>query len=257
MASEYRTARKWITKRVAPDYTNQLDLFSEAVPEASPPVTSPPARTAGLRPGRLRPEQLGFEVWEPLPPFEAAAVAVSKPVVPRAAADRDTTRAPSPQPEIAVPGESSPNSGTVERVKPAAGRVLDIGPEERPSRDFRITPSHRIGQGSLHEKARDNISAIRLLKILEAENRDASDDEKAILSRYVGWGSLPNVFAHHQPEEWRSTARTLKELLTRPEFESARASTPNAHYTSPMVIDALWSALQWLGLGSGAQILLS
>jgi N12 class adenine-specific DNA methylase len=133
--------------------------------------------------------------------------------------------------------------------------VLDIEPEDKPSRDFRITPTHRIGQGSLHEKARDNIAAIRLLKTLEAEDRDADDDEKAVLSRYVGWGALSNVFGHYQPEEWRDAARTVKELFTRPEFESARASTPNAHYTSPLVIEAIWIAMHRLGLGRGAQIL--
>ncbi len=255
MPSQFRTARKWVTKRVAPDYTNQLDLFSEAVPETSPPVTLPPARTAGLRPAKPRPQQLGFEVWEPLPAFDAAAIAVSKPVPRTLAADRETTRPQAPQPETDAPGESSANSGTVKRGKPATGRVLDIDAEERPSRDFRITPSHRIGQGSLHEKARDNISAIRLLRALEAANRDATDDEKTVLSRYVGWGALSNVFGHHQPEEWRSTARTVKELLTGPEFESARASTPNAHYTSPIVIEAIWNALDRFRLERGAQIL--
>ena len=84
--------------------------------------------------------------------------------------------------------------GTGDRRDPSAGKVLDIEPEEKPSRDFRITDAHRIGQGSLHEKARDNIAAIRLLKTLEAENRDATDDEKAVLARYVGWGAMPNVF---------------------------------------------------------------
>jgi hypothetical protein len=71
--------------------------------------------------------------------------------------------------------------------------VLDVEPEEKPSRDFRITGAHRIGQGGLHEKARDNIAAIRLLKALEAENREATEDEKSALARYVGWGGMPNV----------------------------------------------------------------
>lgn len=77
----------------------------------------------------------------------------------------------------------------------------------------------------------------------------------AVLARYVGWGGMPNVFGIYPPQEWRSTATVVKELLTGPEFESARASTPNAHYTSPMVIEAVWSGLQQLGLSKGAQIL--
>ncbi len=255
MASQFRTARKWITTRVAPDYTNQLDLFSEAVPETSLPVAPPLVRTGGLRPARPRPEQLGFEVWEPLPPFNAAANEAVKPLSADAGSDREEAGAPTAQPEIAAQDGTSPRIGIGARRNPNVEKALDIEPEDKPSRDFRITGAHRIGQGSLHEKARDNIAAIRLLKTLEAENREASDDEKAILSRYVGWGALSNVFGHYQPEEWRSTARAVKELLTGPEFESARASTPNAHYTSPLVINAVWSALQRLGLGSGAQIL--
>jgi hypothetical protein len=107
----------------------------------------------------------------------------------------------------------------------------------------------------LHEKAQGNIAAIRLLKTLEAENRDATDEEKAVLARYVGWGGMPNVFGYAPPEEWRNTARGVKELLTESEYESARASTPNAHYTTPMVIEAIWSGLRRLGMGKGAQIL--
>ena len=133
--------------------------------------------------------------------------------------------------------------------------MFDIEPEQKPSRDFRITEAHRIGQGGLHEKARDNIAAIRLLNTLEAENREATGDEKPVLARYVGWGGMPNVFAYNPPGEWEDMAAEVEELLTPSEYESARASTPNAHFTSPEVIAAIWSALQRLGLGKDAQIL--
>jgi hypothetical protein len=141
---------------------------------------------------------------------------------------------------------------------PPVGRVLfdlDPIPQEKPSRDFRITDSHRIGQGGLHEKAKGNIAAIRTLKTLEAQNRDATDDEKAILARYVGWGAMPNAFAYLPPDEWKAVAREVKQLLTDEEYESARASTPNAHFTSPQVIAAIWDGMQRLGLTEGAQIL--
>ena len=138
---------------------------------------------------------------------------------------------------------------------PSGRVVLDIEPEQKPSRDFRITGAHRIGQGGLHEKAQGNIAAIRLLKVLEAENRDATEDEKAVLARYVGWGGMPNVFGHYPPVEWRSTAGAVKELLTEQECESARASTPNAHFTSPIVIEAIWKGLHQLGMGKGVQVL--
>jgi N12 class adenine-specific DNA methylase len=159
------------------------------------------------------------------------------------------------QPDIGAQNEISPGIGAGVRRDPSIGKIFDIEPETKPSRDFRITAAHRIGQGSLQEKARDNIAAIRLLKALEAEDREAADDEKALLARYVGWGAMPNVFGNTPPGEWRSTAAAVKEVLTGPEFESARASTPNAHYTSPQVIEAIWNGLHRMGLGMGAQIL--
>src|ERR1017187_6660634 len=219
MALQFRTAKSWVTKRVTPDYTNQLDLFSEAPLEMSAPVANAPARTSGVVPARSRPQQLDFGPWEPLPPLE------------------DGRRTPAPVqtptvlPDIAPPDGISPGTETRDRRDPAAGKVLDIEPEAKHSRDFHITSAHRIGQGSLQEKARDNITSIRILKTLEAESREATDEEKAVLARYVGWGAMSNVFGYTQPGEWRSTAGTVKELLTDEEYQSARALTPNAHYT--------------------------
>jgi N12 class adenine-specific DNA methylase len=138
---------------------------------------------------------------------------------------------------------------------PAFIREPDPEPEPAPSRDFRIEDSHRIGAGSLREKAFDNIEAIRSLKRIEAENRAAGAAEKALLARYTGWGALANVFKPYPSEEWQHTAHELRELLTDGEYDSARASTPNAHYTSPVVIAAIWQAMQRFGLQPGAQIL--
>ena len=151
----------------------------------------------------------------------------------------------------------------VGRGPPAAGFDREIEPQEiepepapaPPSRDFRITAAHRIGEGGLKEKARDNIAAIRTLKQIESENRDATDAEKALLARYSGWGALANVFRPYPPQEWEQIARELRDLLTEEEYAAARASTPNAHFTAPAVIEAMWQAMQRLGLGSGAQIL--
>ena len=124
-----------------------------------------------------------------------------------------------------------------------------------PSRDFRITPEHRIGEGSLREKAFANLAAIRTLKGLERENRQATGAEKAILARYSGWGAIASVFDPRPPREWRQAAEELRQLLTPDEYASARASTPNAHFTSPPVISGVWQALERLGLRSGVQIL--
>jgi hypothetical protein len=134
-------------------------------------------------------------------------------------------------------------------------RQAEPEPEPIPSRDFRITDSDRIGEGSLRDKAFDNIEAIRTLKRIEAENRAATGAEKSLLVKYTGWGAMANAFRPYPPSEWQHTAAELRELLTPPEYESARASTPNAHYTSPLVIRAVWQAMLRFGLQSGAQIL--
>lgn len=132
--------------------------------------------------------------------------------------------------------------------------VIDL-PQDKPYRDFIITDEHRIGAGGLAEKARDNVVAIRTLKAIEAESREATDDEKIRLARYVGWGAMAKVFDYWQPDNLKATADAVKELLTEEEYKSARASTPNAHYTSPMVIKAIWDGLRHLGVNGAVQIL--
>jgi len=128
-------------------------------------------------------------------------------------------------------------------------------PLAQPSRDFRITAAHRIGEGSLREKALANLAAIRTLKQIEADDREATGEEKAILARYSGWGAMANVFEAHPPREWEKTADELRQLLTTDEYASARASTPNAHFTSPLVISGVWEGLERLGVEAGAEIL--
>jgi len=72
----------------------------------------------------------------------------------------------------------------------------------------------------------------------------------------VGWGALANaIFGHHPTPEWKNTAESVRQLLNSEEYESARASTPNAHFTSPEVIEAIWSGLHRLGVAKGAQVL--
>ena len=144
-----------------------------------------------------------------------------------------------------------------ERGPPTATivRGLETEKEEPPARDFRINASHHIGEGTLREKALANIEAIRTLKLIEAENRDATDAEKTILVRYAGWGAMPGAFRPYPTQEWQPVANQLRELLTKDEYEAARASTPNAHFTSPAVIEAMWQAMQRFGLSRGAQIL--
>jgi hypothetical protein len=127
----------------------------------------------------------------------------------------------------------------------------EVEPEPvRNGGNHRITDADRIGVGSLKQKCRDNLAAIKLLKDLEAGNRQADSDEKRVLVRYVGWGGLPQVFDECN-EQWEVERRELESLLTSTELESARATTLNAHYTSPTIIRAMYAALQRFGFEHG------
>jgi hypothetical protein len=100
----------------------------------------------------------------------------------------------------------------------------------------------------LKHKAQANLAAIRTLKIIEAQNRPATPEEKGVLVKYTGWGAMPNAFAAEPPQDWQTVANDLRDALTAEEYTSARASTPNAHYTSPEVIQAIWRAMERFGL---------
>lgn len=115
--------------------------------------------------------------------------------------------------------------------------------------DFRIKDME-LGYGGPKAKYRMNTDAIRLLKQLEAENRLAEPDEQQVLSKYVGWGALPMAFDEAN-EQWKAEYEELIGLLTPEEYDAARASTLNAHYTSPVVIQAMYSALESFGFRTG------
>lgn len=127
-------------------------------------------------------------------------------------------------------------------TEPVAATVL-------PSANFRITDDH-LGEGGQKTKFVYNTAAIRTLKQIEEEHRYATPEEQEILSRYVGWGGIPQAFDADR-DGWQKEYAELKELLTPEEYEMARASTLNAHYTSPTVIKAMYTALERLGFRNG------
>ena len=104
-----------------------------------------------------------------------------------------------------------------------------------------------IGEGTPKEKVARNIDAIKLLKKLEDENRLANKEEQEVLSKYVGWGGLPDVFDQNK-SNWNNEYNELKEILTDEEYESARASTLTAFYTPPIVIKSIYKVLENMGL---------
>ena len=119
----------------------------------------------------------------------------------------------------------------------------------RRARNFRITDEH-LGEGGAKAKCRANIEAIQLLKYLERNGFQASPEQQDKLSGYVGWGGIPEVFDESK-SEWKREFEELKALLTPEEYESARGSTLNAHYTSPAVIRAIYEAVGGMGFEGG------
>ena len=119
----------------------------------------------------------------------------------------------------------------------------------RRARNFRITDEH-LGEGGAKTKCRANIEAIQLLKYLERNGFQASPEQQDKLSGYVGWGGIPEVFDESKPD-WSMEYAELKALLTQEEYEAARGSTLNAHYTSPAVIRAIYEAVGSMGFEGG------
>ncbi len=115
--------------------------------------------------------------------------------------------------------------------------------------NFRITDDH-LGEGGAKTKFKRNMAAITLLKELEFEGRQATPEEQAVLSQYVGWGGLADAFDEAK-EGWKDEFAELYEALSPEEYAAARASTLNAHYTSPTVIKAIYEAVGNMGFETG------
>ena len=118
-----------------------------------------------------------------------------------------------------------------------------------PAVNYHITDDH-IGEGGPKQKFARNIEAIETLFKLESEDRNATPEEQEILSNYVGWGGLADAF---DPDKgnWAQEYTTLKNLLSEDEYAAARASTLNAHYTSPTVIRSIYDAVGQMGFETG------
>ena len=131
----------------------------------------------------------------------------------------------------------------------------ELPPEEKteaPATDrhnFRITDD-AIGVGGAKEKFRNNMAAINLLHELEIENRLATPEEQEVLSRYVGWGGLSMAFDEHNAA-WAEEFKELYASLSPEEYRAAMESTLTAFYTPPVVIKAMYDALDRLGFSQG------
>lgn len=115
--------------------------------------------------------------------------------------------------------------------------------------NFTIT-DEALGEGGTKTKFKNNIAAIETLKTIEKENRPATNEEKETLSKYVGWGGIPQAF-DSENKSWENEYSQLKELLTPQEYRQANASVLDAFYTSPTVIDSIYEALENFGFEGG------
>ena len=137
--------------------------------------------------------------------------------------------------------------------------VVDLNPgkeeafraehETKHAENYRINSFH-LGEGSPKQKFRANMDAIYTLKTLENQHRDATPEEQEALANYVGWGGLADAF-DAEKTAWTGEYKELKAALTEEEYAAARASTLNAHYTSPTVIRAIYEALDGMGFEKG------
>ena len=131
----------------------------------------------------------------------------------------------------------------------AANEALNVEPVPEAAGNFHITDDN-LGIGGPKQKFARNIEAIQTLRTLEQEHRGATAEEQQVLSQYVGWGGLADAFDPNK-ENWSTEYTQLKGLLTEEEYAAARASTLNAHYTSPIVIRAIYDAVERMGFQSG------
>ena len=168
--------------------------------------------------------------------------------------DFGETPAPEPAPQITTtpvtryPGEQNHLPYDIE-IHTLRFDEPEPTPPLPTAENFHITDIH-LGEGGPKAKFRANMDAINLLKELEFENRQATPEEQEILSRYVGWGGLSDAFDESKPA-WAKEFAELYAALSPEEYDAARGTTLNAHFTSPTVIQAIYEAVGKMGFQTG------
>ena len=212
-------------------------------PEHDPPSAEPvePEPPAMSEEERLTLEQEGraalSEMGEFVPDFDDA---ISQ-------AEIDEPPAHRPAVSISIDGEwqGFPSADAAEQAAYADFKAAS----HRNAQNFHITDD-ALGVGGAKAKFRANMAAIHLLKELEFEGLQASPEQQEILSRYVGWGGLADAFDESK-DNWKAEFAELYAALSPEEYAAARASTLNAHYTSPTVIRAIYDAVENMGFQTG------
>ncbi|MEG0154917.1 MAG: DEAD/DEAH box helicase family protein [Lachnospiraceae bacterium] len=153
--------------------------------------------------------------------------------------------------EVPEEEESADKSDSLEPHIEIQKPVIDREPEidVTHAANYHIT-DETLGSGSTKEKFDRNIAAIMTLQLIESEKRLATPEEQELLAGYVGWGGLSEAFDERN-SAWHDRYLTLKGLLSEEEYQSARESTLNAHYTSPTIIRSIYEALNHMGFEKG------
>ena len=241
-------------------YARQLDGFVQEQDEPymeAPAAVEEPAETA-------KPIEEAAEA----PAFHSETVAVYPGdknglpydvVVERLHIDRPEPTPPEPTPDtqpeekpdhpVAIPVNGEWQTFPNQRAAEQAAYQEYRDNLRRNAENFRITDDH-LGEGGPKAKYQANVAAIKLLKYLEETTGQATPEQQEVLSRYVGWGGVADAFDPDKPA-WDAEYSELKELLTPEEYAAARASTLNAHYTSPTVIRAIYEAVEQMGFRTG------
>ena len=128
--------------------------------------------------------------------------------------------------------------------------LLENNASEDISAENYVISDMELGVGTTKEKFQRNVEAIRTLETIESEKRPATNEEQEVLSKYVGWGGLADAFDETK-SAWVKEYAELKDLLSEEEYLSARESTLNAHYTSPVIIQEIYRTLQRMGFTKG------
>ena len=238
-------------------YARQLDGFGQ---EQAEPYMEAPAAVE-------EPAEAAKPVEEPAaeaPAFHSEPVTVYPGeqnhlpydvVVERLHVDQPEPTPPEPTPEekpehsVSIPVNGERQTFPNQRAAEQAAYQEYRDNLRRNAENFRITDDH-LGEGGPKAKYQANVAAIKLLKYLEETTGQATPEQQEVLSRYVGWGGVAEAFDPDKPA-WAAEYAELKELLTPEEYTAARASTLNAHYTSPTVIRAIYDAVEQMGFRTG------
>ena len=232
-------------------YASQLDGFgreqAEPAVEAAVTVEEPAAEAPAFHsdPVTVYPGEQNHLPYDVV--VERLHVDQPEPTPPEPTPDVEPGEKPEHPVAIPVNGEwqTFPNQRTAEQA--AYQEYRDN--LRRNAQNFHITDDH-LGEGGPKAKYQANVAAIKLLKYLEETTGQATPEQQEVLSRYVGWGGVADAFDPSKTA-WAKEYAELKELLTPEEYEAARASTLNAHYTSPTVIRAIYDAVEQMGFRTG------